>query len=76
MAAESRRAARTSPDGDLILLGQQDRSLWNRDQIAEGISLTASALRSHRFGAYTLQAVYCGRSRRESLHGIDGLARN
>jgi RNA polymerase sigma-70 factor, ECF subfamily len=53
---ESRRAARTSGDGDLILLEQQDRSLWNRDQIAEGISLTGSALRSRRFGAYTLQA--------------------
>jgi RNA polymerase sigma-70 factor, ECF subfamily len=53
---ESRRAARTSPDGDLILLEQQDRSLWNRDQIAEGISLTERALASHRFGAYTLQA--------------------
>jgi RNA polymerase sigma-70 factor (ECF subfamily) len=53
---ESRRAARTSSDGDLILLEQQDRSLWNRDQIAEGISLTESALRSRRFGAYTLQA--------------------
>ncbi len=53
---ESRRAARTSSDGDLILLEQQDRSLWNREQIAEGISLTESALRSRRFGAYTLQA--------------------
>src|SRR6201981_2932561 len=53
---ESRRAARTSPEGDLILLEQQDRSLWNRDQIAEGLSLTESALRSRRFGAYTLQA--------------------
>jgi RNA polymerase sigma-70 factor (ECF subfamily) len=53
---ESRRAARTSSDGDLILLEQQDRSLWNRDQIAEGISLTESALRSRRFGAYALQA--------------------
>jgi RNA polymerase sigma-70 factor (ECF subfamily) len=53
---ESRRAARTSPDGDLILLEQQDRSLWNREQIAEGIALTKSALRSRRFGAYTLQA--------------------
>jgi RNA polymerase sigma-70 factor, ECF subfamily len=53
---ESRRAARTSSDGDLILLEQQDRSLWNRDQIAAGISLTESALRSRRFGAYTLQA--------------------
>ena len=53
---ESRRDARTSPDGDLILLEQQDRSLWNREQIAEGIALTESALRSRRFGAYTLQA--------------------
>ena len=53
---ESRRTARTSTDGDLILLEQQDRSLWNRDQIAEGIALTESALRSRHFGAYTLQA--------------------
>jgi RNA polymerase sigma-70 factor (ECF subfamily) len=53
---ESRRAARISADGDLILLEQQDRSLWNRDQIAEGISLTESSLRTRRFGAYTLQA--------------------
>jgi RNA polymerase sigma-70 factor (ECF subfamily) len=53
---ESRRAARTSPDGDLILLERQDRSLWNKEQIAEGISLTERALRSRRFGAYTLQA--------------------
>jgi RNA polymerase sigma-70 factor (ECF subfamily) len=53
---ESRRAARVSPEGDLILLEQQDRSLWNKDQIAEGISFTESALQSRRFGAYTLQA--------------------
>ena len=53
---ESRRAARTSPDGDLILLEQQDRSLWSTEQMAEGISLTESALLSRRFGAYTLQA--------------------
>jgi RNA polymerase sigma-70 factor (ECF subfamily) len=53
---ESRRAARISAEGDLILLDQQDRSLWNRDQIAEGISFTENALASHRFGAYTLQA--------------------
>ena len=53
---ESRRAARTSAGGDLILLEQQDRLLWNTDQIAEGSSLTESALRSQRFGAYTLQA--------------------
>ena len=53
---ESRRAARISPEGDLILLDHQNRALWNRDQIAEGISLTESALVSRRFGAYTLQA--------------------
>ncbi|MGA7524216.1 MAG: RNA polymerase sigma factor [Acidobacteriaceae bacterium] len=53
---ESRRAARISAEGELILLDQQDRLLWNRDQIAEGISLTESALASRRFGAYTLQA--------------------
>jgi RNA polymerase sigma-70 factor, ECF subfamily len=53
---ESRRAARSSPEGDLILLDQQDRTLWNKEQIAEGISLTESALASRRFGAYTLQA--------------------
>jgi RNA polymerase sigma-70 factor, ECF subfamily len=53
---ESRRAARTSSNGDVILLEQQDRSLWNKDQIAEGIALTESSLRSRRFGAYTLQA--------------------
>jgi RNA polymerase sigma-70 factor, ECF subfamily len=53
---ESRRAARSSAEGELILLDRQDRSLWNRDHIAEGIALTESALRSHRFGAYTLQA--------------------
>jgi RNA polymerase sigma-70 factor (ECF subfamily) len=52
---ESRRAARSSPEGDLIL-DQQDRSLSNRDQIAEGISLTENALASRRFGAYALQA--------------------
>lgn len=53
---ESRRAARSSSEGELILLDQQDRSLWNRDQIAEGIAFTEKALRSRRFGAYTLQA--------------------
>jgi RNA polymerase sigma-70 factor (ECF subfamily) len=53
---ESRRSARSSAEGELILLDQQDRLLWNRDQIAEGIALTESALASRRFGAYTLQA--------------------
>jgi len=53
---ESRRAARTSPAGELILLENQDRSRWNRGQIAEGVALVEKALRSRRFGAYTLQA--------------------
>ena len=53
---ESRRAARTSPGGDLILLEDQDRSLWHRDQIAEGLSLVEGAISSGRFGVYTLQA--------------------
>jgi len=53
---ESRRAARTSPAGELVLLEDQDRSLWNRDQIAEGSALVERALASRRFGAYTLQA--------------------
>jgi RNA polymerase sigma-70 factor (ECF subfamily) len=53
---ESRRAARTSPAGELILLENQDRSLWNREQIAEGAALVEKALNSRRFGAYTLQA--------------------
>ena len=53
---ESRRAARTSPEGELVLLSDQDRSLWNRDQITEGSALVEKALISRRFGAYTLQA--------------------
>src|SRR5271155_1795643 len=53
---ESRRAARTSPAGELILLEHQDRSLWNREQIAEGVGLVEKALSSRRFGPYTLQA--------------------
>jgi RNA polymerase sigma-70 factor, ECF subfamily len=53
---ESRRAARTSPAGELILLENQDRSLWNREQIGEGVALLEKALNSRRFGSYTLQA--------------------
>jgi RNA polymerase sigma-70 factor (ECF subfamily) len=53
---ESRRAARTSPSGDLILLEDQDRSLWNRAQIDEGTGLVDRALATRRFGPYTLQA--------------------
>ena len=53
---ESRRAARSSPEGELVLLDDQDRSLWNRDHIVEGLALVERALSSRRFGAYTLQA--------------------
>ncbi|MGH2534678.1 MAG: RNA polymerase sigma factor [Thermomicrobiales bacterium] len=53
---ESRRAARTSPDGDLILLAEQDRARWNREQTADGTRLVERALSSRRFGSYTLQA--------------------
>ena len=52
---ESRRAARTSPDGEVILLDEQDRSLWNRAQIAEGTRLVGQALSSQRFGPYSIQ---------------------
>ncbi len=53
---DSRLAARTSATGDLVLLEDQDRSLWNRDQIAEGLALVERALLSRRIGPYTLQA--------------------
>jgi RNA polymerase sigma-70 factor (ECF subfamily) len=53
---ESRRPARTSPTGELVLLNDQDRSLWNRDQIREGSALVVRALSSRRFGPYTIQA--------------------
>jgi RNA polymerase sigma-70 factor (ECF subfamily) len=53
---ESRRTARTSPTGDLVLLEDQDRALWNREQIAEGTALVERALASRQFGPYTLQA--------------------
>ncbi len=53
---ESRRAARTSPSGELILLDEQDRSLWDREMIVEGAALVERALSSRRFGPYTVQA--------------------
>jgi RNA polymerase sigma-70 factor (ECF subfamily) len=53
---ESRRPARTSPTGDLVLLADQDRGRWDRERIAEGTALVQRALASRRFGPYTLQA--------------------
>jgi RNA polymerase sigma-70 factor, ECF subfamily len=53
---ESRRAARTSADGELVLLDAQDRSLWDQNQIAEGSRLVTRSLSSREFGPYTIQA--------------------
>ena len=53
---ESRRAARATAEGDLVLLEDQDRSLWNADQIEEGSALVQRALTTGRVGAYSLQA--------------------
>jgi len=53
---EARRSTRASPEGDLVLLEDQDRTRWDREQIAEGITLVRQALSSDAIGAYTLQA--------------------
>ncbi len=53
---ESRRDTRTSPEGELVLLDDQDRSLWNRDLIEQGVSLVELALASRPVGPYTVQA--------------------
>src|SRR5271163_2289880 len=69
---ESRRAARMSPTGELILLEHQDRSLWNREQIAEGRALLEKALNSRRFGPYTLQAAIAAvHAQAESIAATD-----
>ena len=56
LLTDARRAARTGPDGDLIPLTKQDRSLWNQKQISEGIALLTTALSKGSIGAYQLQA--------------------
>ena len=53
---DSRRAARVSAEGELLVLDEQNRALWNREQIREGVERTERAFQSGRFGAYTLQA--------------------
>jgi RNA polymerase sigma-70 factor (ECF subfamily) len=67
---EARRAARTSPEGDLVLLEDQDRARWNREQITEGIALVRGALSSDSVGAYTLQAAIA------AVHACAGLRRH
>ena len=56
MLQESRRAARVSAEGDLVLLGDQDRSLWDHAQIADAVKLVEGALGTRRFGPYAIQA--------------------
>jgi RNA polymerase sigma-70 factor (ECF subfamily) len=69
---ESRHAARTSPTGELILLENQDRSLWNREQIAEGLALLQTSLKSRRFGSYNLQAAIAAvHAEAESIDATD-----
>jgi RNA polymerase sigma-70 factor (ECF subfamily) len=58
---ESRRAARTSADGELVLLADQDRALWDRAMIAEGTALAAKALAAPVVGAYAIQAAIAAR---------------
>ena len=57
---ESRRAARSNAEGELILLEDQDRSQWNQPLIDEGLVLVQTAFSSRRFGSYTLQAAIAG----------------
>lgn len=57
---ESRRVARTSPSGEVILLDEQDRSLWDRELIAAGHRLVREALESGSYGAYSIQAAIAG----------------
>jgi RNA polymerase sigma-70 factor, ECF subfamily len=69
---ESRHAARTSPTGELILLENQDRALWNKEQIAEGVALLEKALKSRRLGPYTLQAAIAAvHAKAESMAATD-----
>jgi predicted RNA polymerase sigma factor len=56
LLTDARRLARTGPDGELIPLAEQDRRLWNRDAIAEGVDLVTEALSQGSIGAYQLQA--------------------
>jgi RNA polymerase sigma-70 factor (ECF subfamily) len=69
---DSRRAARTSPEGELILLEDQDRSLWNREQIAAGNALLERALSSPAIGPYTVQAaIAAAHARAETPEATD-----
>jgi RNA polymerase sigma-70 factor (ECF subfamily) len=69
---DSRRAARTTQAGDVVLLEDQDRALWDRAQIEEGLALAQHSLASRRFGPYTLQAaIACEHARAKSAADTD-----
>ncbi len=70
---ESRREARVSKDGEIILLEEQDRSRWDYQMISEGTALVEQALRSRRFGAYTLQAAISAIHAEAATADPDGL---
>ncbi len=72
---ESRRTARSTPSGDLVLLEEQDRSQWNREYIAEGLALAQRALGSGRVGAYTVQAAIAAVHAREATAAATDWAR-
>ena len=71
---DARREARSSPDGELILLEDQDRSRWNRGQIAEGLALVEDTLRRGRAGPYAIQAAIAALHARADVAGGDRLA--
>lgn len=69
---DSRRAARLSDEGELLPLDEQDRGKWNREAIAEGCAHVEAALRSRRFGSYTLQAAIAAvHAEADSIAGTD-----
>jgi RNA polymerase sigma-70 factor (ECF subfamily) len=72
---ESRRAARTSADGELVLLGDQDRTLWNREQIAEGVALVEGAMAARPWGPYAVQAAIAAVHAQASEAGATDWAR-
>jgi RNA polymerase sigma-70 factor (ECF subfamily) len=72
---ESRRIARTNPAGDIVLLEDQDRSLWDQDMIGEGLSLVKQAFSSNKIGPYTLQAAIAAIHAQAVTHGDTDWAR-
>ena len=74
LLTDARRLARTGAEGELIPLAEQDRALWDRQQIAEGVALLSATLPKGSVGPYQLQAAVCRRSRRSCPSRGHGLA--